>query len=54
LAAPDDNKVPDILLGPLALEVEAVIQRVVAQKGTPEDIETWARRLAEDVADLTD
>lgn len=38
----------------LAPSLEAVIERAAQAHGTPADVEAWARRLAEDVRDLTD
>lgn len=38
----------------LPAEVEALIERAAQAYGTPGDVEAWARRLAEDVRDLSD
>jgi len=38
----------------LSDETEAIVQQAAGAHGTPEDIDAWARRLAEDVRDLSD
>jgi hypothetical protein len=38
----------------LSPRVEALINQAVLAHGTPDDIQAWARRLAEDVRDLSD
>jgi hypothetical protein len=38
----------------LSDEVEAIIERAAQSHGTPENVQAWAHRLAEDVRNLTD
>lgn len=38
----------------LSDDIEAIVQQAAQAHGTPEDIDAWARRLAEDVRDLSD
>jgi hypothetical protein len=38
----------------LSDRIEALIERAVQARGTPDNVEDWARRLANDVRDLTD
>lgn len=38
----------------LSADVEELINQAAQTDGTPSDLDTWARRLAEDVRDLTD
>jgi len=42
------------LLASASPEFDALLDRAVAYRGTPADIEAWAKRLAGDIADLTD
>lgn len=38
----------------LSDDVEAMIERAAQSHGTPENVQAWAHRLAEDVRNLTD
>jgi hypothetical protein len=42
------------LLASISPEYDKLLDKAVARRGTPEDVEEWAKQLAGDIADLTD
>jgi len=42
------------LFAPMSQGFEELLTQALQQRGTPENVDTWARTLADDVGDLTD